>query len=193
MKQFSMALFLISYLYLCWLWMMYLHESGHVVAALLTGGRIARVVIDPWRFSYTELIHNPRPLVVTWAGLVVGSVVPVLVWYFWHWGRLPGEPLIRFFVGFCLVANGTYWAGGSLVEAGDAADAVRLGTPRWMCLLTGGVAAVAGLGFWHTLGPRFCRLTRTATLRMAVVMCLLVGATILGALLVGGTTLDMGR
>ena len=63
-----------------WLLMQIIHESGHVLGAILTGGEIRRVVLVPWDLSRTDLIHNPRPLIVCWAGPVIGAIAPVGIW-----------------------------------------------------------------------------------------------------------------
>ena len=51
-----------------WLLMQAVHESGHVLGASLTGGRVGRVVLYPLTISRTDLIDNPSPLIVVWAG-----------------------------------------------------------------------------------------------------------------------------
>ena len=66
------AILVISTLLGSWLGMQAVHESGHVLGALLTGGKIATVVLHPLTISHTELIDNPHPLCVVWAGPLVG-------------------------------------------------------------------------------------------------------------------------
>ena len=51
-----------------WLGMQAVHEAGHALGALLTGGEIATVVLHPLTISHTEMIDNPHPLVVVWRG-----------------------------------------------------------------------------------------------------------------------------
>ena len=72
-------LFVISILGLSWLGMMATHEFGHVVAAKLTGGTVVRVVLHPATISRTDVLPNPSPLAVAWAGPVLGCLIPVLV------------------------------------------------------------------------------------------------------------------
>src|ERR1700680_89422 len=48
-------------LYLCFLAMMAIHESGHVLHAWLSGGRIERIEFGFFEFSRTDLSSNPRP------------------------------------------------------------------------------------------------------------------------------------
>src|SRR5262245_9156715 len=96
-----------------WLGMQQVHELGHVLGAWLTEAEVKRVVLHPLTISRTDVGHNPQPLVVVWAGPMVGVVLPVLVWLLAAAMRMPGAFVLRFFAGFCLVANGAYIAGGS--------------------------------------------------------------------------------
>ena len=64
--------------------------------------------------------------------------------------RVPA--LLRFFAGFCLLANGVYIGVGWLWRAGDTGDMIRLGTPPWVMIAFGIVAVAVGLASWHTLG-----------------------------------------
>lgn len=72
-------LFVISVLGLSWLGMMATHEFGHVAAAKLTGGTVVRVVLHPATISRTDVSPNPSPLVVAWAGPILGCLIPALV------------------------------------------------------------------------------------------------------------------
>src|SRR3954454_20608537 len=78
-----------------WLGMQAVHESGHVLGAWLTGGQVARVVLYPLTISRTDLIHNPRPLVVVWAGPWVGVLVPLVGWAIAAKLRMPGVYVLR--------------------------------------------------------------------------------------------------
>src|SRR5947209_16580674 len=95
------------------------HESGHVLGAWLTGGRVARVVLHPLTISRTDLVSNPNPLAVVWAGPVVGAVAPLGLWGLAAAARLTAAFVLRFFAGFCLLANGLYIGVGSLDRIGD--------------------------------------------------------------------------
>jgi hypothetical protein len=63
-----------------WLLMQIIHESGHIMAAIATGGVVREVVLVPWQFSRTELADNPCPGIVVWAGPVLGVTLPLLMW-----------------------------------------------------------------------------------------------------------------
>jgi hypothetical protein len=145
------------FVYLCWLAMLAVHEAGHVLHAWLSGGRVERMVLPLFGFSRTDLEHNPRPLFVAWGGAIWGCVIPVAIWI--GATGLPGRARLtasyaQFFAGFCLIANGAYLAAGSFFDGGDAADMLRLGTPRWVLIGTGLAASALGLYFWHCLGLR---------------------------------------
>ncbi len=64
-----------SVLGLSWLAMQAVHELGHVLGAVATGGRVVRVVLDPTTFSRTVVEPNPHPGGVAWAGPLVGTVM----------------------------------------------------------------------------------------------------------------------
>jgi Peptidase M50B-like len=138
-----------------WLGMQAVHETGHVFGAWLTGGRVERVVLHPLTISRTDLAENPNPLVVAWAGPLFGATAPLLLWCFVARVRMPGAFLLRFFAGFCLLANGLYLGLGSFDRIGDCGDLIRHGTPIWVLWLYGAATAPIGLWLWHRQGPHF--------------------------------------
>jgi hypothetical protein len=138
-----------------WLGMQAVHESGHVIAAWLTGGRVTDVVLHPLTISRTDLAENPRPLAVAWAGPLAGVAAPLLIWLAAAGWRIPGGFVLRFFAGFCLIANGAYVAAGALAGIGDAAEMLRHGSPSWCLWLFGVLAVPAGLRLWHRQGRHF--------------------------------------
>ncbi|MBC8116973.1 MAG: M50 family metallopeptidase [Candidatus Saccharimonas sp.] len=140
---------------LAWLLMQVVHECGHALFGWLTGGEVRRVVLYPLTISRTDLDANPHPLVVCWAGPVFGSIAPVILWLIARVTKWSGEFWFRFFVGFCLIANGAYLAVGSLDGIGDAGDLLKHGSPIWMLWLFGAVTIAVGLRLWHGLGSRF--------------------------------------
>ncbi len=155
MKRFHQILLVGSYLPLCWLAMMAAHELGHVAAGWTTGGTVTKVVLHPLAISRTDVWPNPHPLVVVWAGPLLGSTLPLGIWLVLRFFRLPALYLARFLAGFCLIANGAYIGVGSFKQVGDAGEMIRHGTPAWILWAFGGVTFPAGLALWHRLGPHF--------------------------------------
>ncbi len=138
-----------------WLGMQAVHEAGHVLAAWLSGGQVARVVLHPLTISRTDLADNPHPLLVVWAGPLFGVLAPLAGWALAGALRLPGAFLLRFFAGFCLVANGAYIAFGSFDAIGDCGEMLRHGCAAWQLWLFGAATMPAGLWLWHGQGPHF--------------------------------------
>jgi hypothetical protein len=107
-------LLIASTIFASWLGMQDVHELGHVIGAWFTGGRVARVVLHPLGLSRTEMRSNPLPLVVAWAGPVLGTLMPLALWGIARRRRWSVAFLPRFFAGFCLIANGSYLGVGSM-------------------------------------------------------------------------------
>jgi hypothetical protein len=155
MNRVHQVVLIFSTVYGCWLGMQDVHELGHVAAAWLTGGRVSKVVLFPLTISRTALAEDPRPLVVVWGGPIVGAALPLAVWLAARATRLRGAFVLRFFAGFCLVANGAYIGVGSFSRVGDAEVMLKHGAERWQLWLFGVLTAPAGLWLWHGLGPQF--------------------------------------
>ena len=154
-KRVHQIVLAVSTLALSWFAMMAVHESGHVLGAWLTGGSVAKVVPHPLTISRTDLAVNPQPLLVVWAGPLFGVLAPLLAWIGTQLGRVPFWYLLRFFAGFCLIANGAYLGVGSFDGVGDAGDLLRHGAPIWQLWLFGILCVPAGFLLWHRLGPHF--------------------------------------
>lgn len=138
-----------------WLGMQVIHEMGHVLAAWCSGGKVERVVLCPWTISRTDLSSNPNPLVVVWGGPLFGSLMPIILGCVATSRKWPEAFLLRFFAGFCAIANGVYIGFGSIDQIGDAGDMLRHGAPLWTLWLFGIVTVPAGLLLWHRLGRHF--------------------------------------
>lgn len=136
----------------CWMLMQAVHELGHVLAAWATGGTVERVVLHPLAISRTEVRPNPRPLVVAWAGPVVGAALPLAVAGLGRRSNCRCRRYADFFAGFALVANGAYIGVGLLAGVGDAGDMLRHGSPPWLLVAFGLACVAEGLWIWHRLG-----------------------------------------
>jgi hypothetical protein len=155
MNRVHQSVLIFSALLGSWLGMQDVHELGHVAAAWLTGGRVSRVVLDPLTISRTDLAENPKPLVVVWGGPIVGVALPLAIWLAARAVRMRGDFVLRFFAGFCLIANGAYIGAGSFSHVGDAGEMLKWGSDRWHLWLFAALTAPAGLWLWNGLGPQF--------------------------------------
>lgn len=138
-----------------WLAMQVVHELGHVLGALLTGGQVIQVVLRPLTISQTDVYPNPSPLFVVWAGPIVGAVLPLAAFLLAAAARSPALFLFRFFAGFCLIVNGAYIGPGAFWRVADPGDMLRLGSETWQLVLFTLLTAPLGLYLWHGLGPQF--------------------------------------
>lgn len=138
-----------------WLGMQLVHELGHVAGAQWTGGKVSRVVLHPLTISRTDLSSNPKPLAVVWAGPTVGVVVPLALWGLSLLVRLPAAFVLRFFAGFCLIANGLYIGVGSIDGVGDCGEVLRSGSRPWQLWLFGALTVPLGFALWHGQGACF--------------------------------------
>jgi hypothetical protein len=134
-----------------WLGMLAVHELGHVVHAMISGGQVQRVVFPLFGFSQTIVSPNPQEQFVLWGGLLWGAALPgivtVAVWLARH--RAP--EWLRFFAGFCLIGNGGYLLVGwfDRHSGADPAELRRLGVPVAVMIALGGASIGAGLAIWH--------------------------------------------
>jgi hypothetical protein len=164
------------------------HELGHVLGAWATGAKVTRVVLTPTTISRTDVANNSSPLTVAWAGPILGSAMPLFLWLAAQTIRAPGAFLLRFFAGFCLLANGLYIGIGSFARVGDCGEILRHGSAPWLLWLFGAITAPSGLLLWHHQGSSFGfgaahgQVSHAAT-HLSVAICL---ALLLLAVFVGG-------
>lgn len=148
-------LFIASLLIASWLWFQIVHEAGHVLGAFATGGRVTKVVLHPLAISRTDVQRSNQPLIVIWAGPIIGCLLPLVVWLLAVALKWSVAFLLRFFAGVCLVANGLYLSAGSFDGVGDCGDLLRHGAPIWTLWLFGAVTIPAGFLLWNRQGQHF--------------------------------------
>jgi sterol desaturase/sphingolipid hydroxylase (fatty acid hydroxylase superfamily) len=152
----TVILLIVTFIAFSWLAMQVVHEMGHVLVARLTSGEALKVALHPLIISRTDLGENPHPLAVVWGGPLVGSIFPLLLLALASACRLHGLYMFRFFAGFCLVANEVYIGiGWAFADGADPSVMTENGSPRWLLVLFGLLAAPLGLYLWHRQGPRF--------------------------------------
>lgn len=141
--------------------MMFVHELGHVVAAIATGGTLGSVELRPGFLSHTLVVPNPRPAVVLWSGFLSGWLVPLLTAPVWRYERGLVGPTLRAWAAFCLLAGGLYLAIGGTERLTDTGELVRVGWSLPMLITIGLI--VAGIGYacsrraWLTMAQRLAK------------------------------------
>ena len=170
---------------LCWLSMMAVHEGGHFLCARLTNGTVTSVVLHPLAISRTDVMPNPQPLIVCWGGPILGCLVPLILWGICRIMCARFAFLMRFFAGFCLIANGAYIGGGSIAGIGDAGELLRLGSVPPLLSGFGLLTIPTGLWVWHGagadfgFGPHAKALDRVAPKLTAMLLVIIVGLELL--------------
>lgn len=179
------VLFVASLLIASWLWFQIVHEAGHVLGAFATGGQVTKVVLHPLAISRTDVQGSNQPLVVIWAGPVIGSLLPVFAWMLAIALKRSAAFVLRFFAGVCLVANGLYLAAGSFDGVGDCGDLLRHGAPIWTLWLFGAVTIPAGFLLWNRQGQHLGlgQNAKPLSPRIAYGTAAFAAATIIGELL----------
>jgi hypothetical protein len=104
------------------------HELGHVLGAIGSCGKAAKLVLHPVTISYTRLAENPNPVFVRWMGPLIGVALPVVAVAVARSESLPGWCVVQFFSRLCLEADGAYLAFESFNPIGDAGDLLADGT-----------------------------------------------------------------
>ena len=154
MDRLHQAILIFSTILASWLGMQAVHESGHILGAWASGGHVTKVVLHPLTISRTESTSD-HPLFVVWAGPVIGVLLPVGIWQIAARLRITGSFLLRFFAGFCLIANGLYIGIGSFDGIGDCGVMLQHGSPKWILWLFGAVTVPVGFLLWHRQGEHF--------------------------------------
>lgn len=172
-----------SMLIACWLGMQAIHECGHVLTAWFTGGEVECVGLHPLAISHTDLRYNHRPLETAWGGPVFGVLAPLVCWGLAMWLRSSLAFLLRFWAGFCLVANGAYLGFGAQTRVGDCGDLLRHGAAVWQLWLFGALTMPLGFWLWNGQGRHFGLGNQPEPIRPAVAWTALAAAFAL--LLVG--------
>lgn len=165
-----------------WLSMMILHECGHVMHGWLSGAQLVQVVLPPCGFSRTDFAANPHPLFVAWGGAIWGCLLALTILAAVRIASARYSYLVRWFAGFCLIANGAYLAAGSFRGAGadDGSVILQNGNTQWQLLLFGVPTVAVGLYLWNGLGPYFGlgarrgRVDRNAAVGMTVALLVVV-------------------
>ncbi|MCP4177698.1 MAG: hypothetical protein GY756_08020 [bacterium] len=139
--------YIILTIIISWWPMMVIHEFGHIISVLIFGGKINKLILYSWKFTYTIRSGSLHPLIDLWAGPVIGVLIPLIFYLIarklrvgFFWGM---------FSGFCLIANGIYIGIGWINKIGDTKEMINLGSPIYFMLIFSIVCTVSGLFIWH--------------------------------------------
>ena len=155
MKRLNQIILIGMFVAFSWLSMQAVHELGHVLGAIVTGGHVTKVVLHPCTISRTDVYPNPHPLFVVWAGPITGVIIPLAAYLIALIFRAHYIFLFRFFAGFCLITNGVYIGLGAIQGIADAEVMLIYGSAKWHLVLFGIFTVPLGLYLWNGLGTKF--------------------------------------
>ena len=179
MQRFHQVVFLFSVVALSWFAMMATHELGHVVGAMVSGGQVERVVLHPMTISRTDVKPNPNPLLVVWAGPLLGCLLPLVIGLAVPKRSTMVRNTMLFFAGFCLLANGAYIAFGAFDSVGDCGEMLKHGSPIWVLFTFGAIAICVGFYLWHCLGSIKEFIANPSLVNPAIAYTLLAGLVVM--------------
>jgi hypothetical protein len=185
MPRIEQTILIMTFTTFCWLAMQAVHEFGHVLGAWATGAEVVRVALHPFIISRTDIGISPHPLIVVWAGPVIGVLLPLFAFLIAWASKSPGIYLFRFFAGFCLIANGVYIAFGPGDGAADSGVMMQHGAARWILILFGAMTIPTGFFLWHGQGKYFGlgkaggRVSRGAVAASVLLLVAIVGSELI--------------
>lgn len=137
----------------------YLHELSHAIVLLWLGGSVDRIEMNPFATSYTYYASaSPNPILTSWAGIALGSLLAVLVFGFCI--LLNNDYLISLgamiMIGSFAMNGGYAIIDSYLTSYGDPASLIELGVPReeiaGMGILLLGILLLLTASMGETLG-----------------------------------------
>jgi small basic protein len=166
------ALFVFGSFSFGWVLGIVLHELGHALAMWLTGGIVERITITPFSWPYTYYGSAPRyPQFTTWAGLLIGSALGLVV-VFGVRKRTTPYLLPFLFAGLAPMLNGGgyYLVDTFVSKQGDATDLIRAGVPEYVVIGAGILFLAVGAGFVIRYAYRLGLTPREAFLERALLL-----------------------
>ncbi|MEA5079169.1 MAG: M50 family metallopeptidase, partial [Anaerolineaceae bacterium] len=114
----------------------FLHEGGHALATILTGGQVSGFNINPLGWSYLIYPSSPPNLLFTaWGGILFSTFISLFFIGIAFRYRNPFVVLIGFLGIYGLLHNGLDFIFGMVFATGDPSLLLRLGVPSWSILL----------------------------------------------------------
>ncbi len=148
-----------------------IHESGHALNAVLTGGSLNKITMSPLSWCYASTSGGNK-IFVTWGGFLWQTIVPtallILLWRFKS--RLSLFALFLVLVSFAV--SGIYMITGALAGIGDGGNLVRYGIPPFILLTVGSILLLCCLPLSLLMGV-LLGLGRKQTSFISVMMVLM--------------------
>ncbi|MCK5563856.1 MAG: M50 family metallopeptidase [Planctomycetes bacterium] len=126
---------------------LFIHEHGHAIGALMTGGKVLRIYFHPFSWSQAFCIGSSSEIFVTFAGSALTAIVGVLVVLsVWRWRKYYVTVLYTGAV-FMILKDGFYYLNSVANNRGDAVALIGDGVPEALVISFGLLLFVGGAFF----------------------------------------------
>jgi len=118
------------------------HELGHALNVVATGGEFNFIEVSPFSWSYAHHSSNPEPMATSWGGFLWETVFGVSV-FFVLWIAKSRLSLFGVVLAIAsLAGTGIYMVIGAVLQIGDSASLIRMGTPPSVLIVIGSTLMV---------------------------------------------------
>jgi hypothetical protein len=113
------------------------HELGHALTVIATGGKFGFIEVTPFSWSYAHYIFAPEPMATSWGG-ILWSVIFGLLAFFVPWVAKSRLSFIGVLLAISsLAGEGTYLLVGTVFHVGDPASLLGQGVPPLALIVIG--------------------------------------------------------
>lgn len=144
-----------SLIAMVWWQMQTVHELGHILAALSLNEQIAEINLHPLQLSHTLLESHHYSTIFLWSGPLFGVLLPFALWQLSCFYKRDWSHVLRFYAGFCLIANGAYLGSAAISAVGDAKDLLNQRVPDYYLFTFGAITIPVGFWLWNGQGAKF--------------------------------------
>lgn len=128
------------------------HELGHGLTLIATGGELDFIEVSPFSWSYAHYRSNPEPMATSWSGFLWETIFGVLAFSI-LWIAKSRLSLFGVVLAIAsLAGTGIYMLVGAVLRIGDSAALIRMGVPPAVLVITGSVLLLLVLPLILPLG-----------------------------------------
>lgn len=128
------------------------HETGHVVAYLIDGGKVSEFVLNPFSWSWAEARNLNNLIFTLWSGVTFGQVLALIPLFCIL--KIKSKPFVflaKLLAACAFLINGLYLTAGSILNFGDGGSLVGLGISSSLLITIGIIYFFISFFFWSDL------------------------------------------
>lgn len=114
-----------------------IHELGHALTLVATGGEVDFIEVSPFSWSYAHYTSDPEPMATSWGGFLWETVFGLFA-FFVLWIAKSRLSLFGVVLAIAsLAGTGIYMLVGAVLRIGDSAALIRMGVPPSALIVIG--------------------------------------------------------